>query len=49
MILAAGYIGSTLFGGVLVLSGFDTLVSKIMSFIIGLGLLLPLVLVRDKL
>lgn len=49
MILSAGYLGSTFFGGVLVLSGFDTLVSKIMSFIIGLGLLLPLVLVRDKL
>lgn len=31
------------------MAGFDTLVSKVMSFIIGLGLLLPLVLVRDKL
>ncbi|KAI0792107.1 peptidase M50B-like-domain-containing protein [Abortiporus biennis] len=49
VILSAGYIGSTLFGGVLVMSGFDTLVSKIMSFIIGLGLICPLVLVRDKL
>ena len=48
-ILAAGYLGSTFFGGVLIMSGFDTLVSKVMSFIIGLGLLLPLVLVRDKL
>lgn len=49
IILSAGYLGSTLFGGVLVLAGFDTLVSKIMSFIIALGLLLPLVVVRDKL
>lgn len=37
-ILAAGYIGSTLFGGVFILAGFDTLISKIMSFIIGFGL-----------
>ena len=49
LILAAGYIGSTFFGGVLVLAGFDTLVAKIMSFIVGMGLVLPLVLVRDKL
>ncbi|KAI0073276.1 hypothetical protein K474DRAFT_1678024 [Panus rudis PR-1116 ss-1] len=49
IILSAGYVGSTFFGGVLVLSGFDTLIAKIMSFIIGLGLVLPLVLVRDKL
>jgi len=49
IILAAGYIGSTFFGGVFVMAGFDTLVSKIMSFIIGIGLVIPLVLVRDKL
>ena len=49
IILSAGYIGSTLFGGVLIMAGFDTLVSKIMSFIIGIGLLCPLVQVRDKL
>lgn len=49
VILSAGYIGSTLFGGVLIMAGFDTLVSKIMSFIIGIGLLCPLVQVRDKL
>ena len=49
LILSAGYIGSTMFGGVLILAGFDTLVAKIMSFIIGIGLLCPLVLVRDKL
>ncbi|KAI0821554.1 peptidase M50B-like-domain-containing protein [Irpex lacteus] len=49
IILSAGYIGSSLFGGVLIMAGFDTLVSKIMSFIIGIGLLCPLVQVRDKL
>ncbi|THH02684.1 hypothetical protein EW026_g204 [Hermanssonia centrifuga] len=49
LILSAGYIGSTMFGGVLIMSGFDTLVAKIMSFIVGIGLLCPLVLVRDKL
>ncbi|EKM49999.1 uncharacterized protein PHACADRAFT_264473 [Phanerochaete carnosa HHB-10118-sp] len=49
LVLSAGYIGSTMFGGVLILAGFDTLVAKIMSFIIGIGLLCPLVLVRDKL
>ncbi|KAJ3548744.1 hypothetical protein NM688_g5257 [Phlebia brevispora] len=49
VILCAGYLGSTFFGGVLVMSGFDTLVAKIMSFIVGIGLLCPLVLVRDKL
>lgn len=49
VILSAGYIGSTIFGGVLIMAGFDTLVSKIMSFFIGFGLVMPLVLVRDKL
>ena len=49
VILAAGYVGSTLFGGVLIMSGFDTLVAKILSFIVAIGLLCPLVLVRDKL
>jgi len=48
-ILTSGYVGSTIFGGVLVMAGFDTLVSKIMSFIIAIGLVIPLVLVRDKL
>lgn len=48
-ILAAGYIGSTVFGGVFVLAGFDTLVAKIVSFVLGLGLITPLVLVRTKL
>lgn len=48
-ILAAGYIGSTIIGGVFVLAGFDTLVAKIVSFVLGLGLVTPLVLVRTKL
>lgn len=48
-ILAAGYIGSTVFGGVFVLAGFDILVAKIVSFVLGLGLITPLVLVRTKL
>ena len=49
LVLSAGYIGSTFFGGVLILAGFDTLIAKIMSFVIGIGLLCPLVVVRDKL
>lgn len=48
-ILAAGYIGSTIFGGVFTLGGWDTLVAKILSFVLGIGLISPLVLVRDKL
>jgi hypothetical protein len=48
-ILSAGYIGSTIFGGVFVLAGWDTLVAKIMSFVLGIGLICPLALVRDKL
>lgn len=48
-ILAAGYIGSTIFGGLFIMAGFDTLVSKIVSFIIGLGLIAPLAVVRNKL
>ncbi len=48
-ILAAGYVGSTIFGGLFIMAGFDTLVSKIMSFVIGIGLVAPLALVRDKL
>jgi hypothetical protein len=49
IILTSGYIGSTLFGGLFILGGWDTLVAKIMSFVLGLGLVTPLVLVRDKL
>ncbi|KAL0953562.1 hypothetical protein HGRIS_004782 [Hohenbuehelia grisea] len=48
LILAAGYIGSSLLGGLFVLAGFDTLVAKILSFVLGVGLVMPLVLVRDK-
>jgi hypothetical protein len=48
-ILAAGYIGSTFFGGVLIFVSFDILAAKIASFVIGIGLLCPLALVRDKL
>ncbi|XP_006462008.1 hypothetical protein AGABI2DRAFT_223152 [Agaricus bisporus var. bisporus H97] len=49
LILSAGYIGSTLFGGVFLLAGWNTLVAKILSFVLGIGLLMPLSLVRDKL
>lgn len=48
-ILSAGYIGSTVMGAAFVLAGFDTLVAKVMSFVAGIGILAPLVLVRDKL
>ncbi|KDQ26793.1 hypothetical protein PLEOSDRAFT_1043678, partial [Pleurotus ostreatus PC15] len=49
IILSAGYIGSTLLGGIFILAGFDTLVAKIMSFVLGVGLVMPLVLILDKL
>jgi hypothetical protein len=49
VILPAGYIGSTLIGGAFILAGWDTLVAKIMSFVLAIGLICPLVLVRDKL
>jgi hypothetical protein len=48
-ILSSGYIGSALLGGLFVLAGWDTLVAKVMSFVLGVGLILPLRLVRDKL
>lgn len=48
-VLCSGYIGSTLLGGAFVLAGWDTLVAKILSFVLGVGLVMPLVLVRDKL
>jgi len=48
-ILSAGYIGSASLGGVFVLAGWDTLVAKVMSFVLGIGLIMPLALVRDKL
>ncbi|KAH9924753.1 uncharacterized protein B0H18DRAFT_1085424 [Fomitopsis serialis] len=34
-ILAAGYVGSTILGGVFVLAGFDILMSKILSFVLA--------------
>ncbi|KAL1747932.1 peptidase M50B-like-domain-containing protein [Schizophyllum fasciatum] len=49
LILPAGYLGSTLMGACFVLGGFDTLVAKIMSFVLAVGLVAPLSLVRDKL
>ncbi|KAJ4473831.1 peptidase M50B-like-domain-containing protein [Lentinula aciculospora] len=48
-ILSSGYIGSSILGGLFVLAGWDTLVAKVMSFVLGVGLILPLKLVRDKL
>ncbi len=48
-ILCAGYIGSTILGGLFLLGGFDTLAAKILSFVAGIGLIAPLSLVRDKL
>ncbi|KAJ7634127.1 peptidase M50B-like-domain-containing protein [Mycena polygramma] len=49
IILASGYIGSTLLGALFTLAGWDTLVAKIMSFVLAIGLIMPLALVRDKL
>ncbi|KAI9509126.1 peptidase M50B-like-domain-containing protein [Russula earlei] len=48
-ILCAGYVGSTVLGGLFILGGFDTLAAKILSFVAGVGLIAPLSLVRDKL
>ncbi|KAF8636435.1 hypothetical protein AX17_003617 [Amanita inopinata Kibby_2008] len=48
-ILSAGYVGSTFFGGLFVLAAWHTLIAKVMSFVLGVGLVMPLVLVRDKL
>jgi hypothetical protein len=48
-ILCAGYVGSTLMGGLFILGGFDTLAAKILSFVAAVGLIAPLSLVRDKL
>lgn len=48
-ILTAGYVGSTLLGFLLLIAGWDTLGSKVASWVIAIGLLCPLVLVRDKL
>jgi len=46
-ILAAGYFGSTILGGLFVFASWDILASKIVSFLIGFGLIAPVVLVRD--
>ncbi|KAL7417976.1 peptidase M50B-like-domain-containing protein [Mrakia frigida] len=43
--LSAGYVGSELVGGALILCGFDITASKIASFFIGVGLLVPLAMV----
>jgi len=48
-ILCAGYVGSTLMGGLFILGGFGTLAAKLLSFVAGVGLIAPLSLVRDKL
>ncbi|KAF8464545.1 peptidase M50B-like-domain-containing protein [Russula ochroleuca] len=48
-ILCAGYVGSTLMGGLFILGGFDSLAAKLLSFVAGVGLIAPLSLVRDKL
>ncbi|KAJ7504513.1 peptidase M50B-like-domain-containing protein [Mycena galericulata] len=48
-ILSSGYIGSTLLGALFTLAGWDVLVAKVMSFVLGIGLIMPLALVRDKL
>ncbi|KZV99963.1 hypothetical protein EXIGLDRAFT_604847, partial [Exidia glandulosa HHB12029] len=46
-ILLPGYIGSTILGGLFVLASWNILASKVVSFIIGFGLIAPVVLVRD--
>lgn len=48
IILAAGYIGSTILGALFVLAGFHSLVAKVMSLVLAVGLVMPLGLVRDK-
>jgi len=47
--LSAGYVGSTLLGGAFLIAGWNTLAAKILSFVLGVGLIIPLALVRDKL
>ncbi|KAH7097585.1 peptidase M50B-like-domain-containing protein [Auriculariales sp. MPI-PUGE-AT-0066] len=47
IILCAGYIGSSLIGGLFILASWTILGSKIASFVIGFGMLAPVVLVRD--
>jgi hypothetical protein len=38
-ILCAGYVGSTLMGGLFILGGFDSLAAKLLSFVVGVGFL----------
>ncbi|KAH8832636.1 peptidase M50B-like-domain-containing protein [Flagelloscypha sp. PMI_526] len=47
-ILTSGYTGSTIVGACFLLAGWNILAAKIMSWVLAIGLLLPLVLVRDK-
>lgn len=48
-ILVSGYVGSSFLGGLFILAGWSSLVAKVMSFVLGIGLIMPLALVRDKL
>lgn len=47
--LPAGYIGSTVFGGVMVFAGFDILASKVVSILVSLALLVTLYWARNML
>jgi len=49
IILSAGYFGSTVIGGLYVFAAWHTLGAKISSFFTMAGLVIPLILVRDKL
>jgi hypothetical protein len=48
-VLTAGYVGSALLGGAFITAGWDTLIAKVASLFLAVGLICPLVLVRDKL
>jgi len=48
-ILSAGYVGSTILGGLYVFAAWHSLAAKITSFVTAIGILCPLVAVRDKL
>ncbi|KAG8900226.1 hypothetical protein FRC01_010213 [Tulasnella sp. 417] len=49
IILSAGYLGSTIVGGLYVLAAWHTIGAKIASFFTAVGILCPLYKVRDKL
>ncbi|KAG8930444.1 hypothetical protein FRC02_004155 [Tulasnella sp. 418] len=49
IILSSGYLGSTLLGGLYVFAAWHTLAAKITSVVTAVGLLTPLIVVRDKL